>query len=286
MITVRVPASTSNLGAGFDWLGLALDLWLEARIVEGDSPAAFTGTLAKLDPAHDIVTKILGESMPADHHLELSSDIPVSRGLGSSAAAVVAGLALERLVGKRVPSREQIFQRGARLEGHPDNVAPAVYGGLVLAGDRPTLLTFHDDLAVALAVPDTSVDTKRARALLPDRVARGVAVEQAKRAAALVQGLVTGNGELLSFGMEDELAVPCRRSLITGFDLAVRAGTKAGAYGVTISGSGSGLVAIGPKGRTERIATTMAEALTTAGNPAIPLAPLVSSSGFSVVHSS
>ncbi|MGD2134725.1 MAG: hypothetical protein PVF27_01140, partial [Gemmatimonadales bacterium] len=98
MIGVRVPASTSNLGAGFDCLGLALDLWLEARIEEGAGPPQFVGTIAALDPTEDIVSRVLGDGLPKRRRLVVDSAIPLARGLGSSAAAAVAGYALRGLL--------------------------------------------------------------------------------------------------------------------------------------------------------------------------------------------
>lgn len=285
MTTVRVPASTSNLGAGFDCLGLALGLWLEARLVEGNLVPVYQGTLEGLDPDHDIVTGLLREHLSDGFHLVLSSTIPVSRGLGSSAAAVVAGLALQHLIEGQTPLPDVIFQRGVQLEGHPDNVAAAVYGGLTLATPRPTVLPFHESLGIALTVPKVAIETRRARAILPNQVARQTAVGQAKRAAALVQGLVTGNGELLAFGMEDEIAVPSRKQLIQGFDPAVRAGLEAGAFGVTLSGSGSALVGIGPAHLSGHIADALTSALTRAGNAAYPLTPAVTLEGFSFAQS-
>lgn len=281
MTTVRVPASTSNLGAGFDCLGLALDLWLEAELVEGNLPPVYRGTLQGLDHDRDIVSGILREHLPNGSRLVLSSTIPVSRGLGSSAAAVVAGLTLQHLIEGQTPSRDAIFRRGVELEGHPDNVAAAVYGGLTLATPRPTVLALHESLGIALTVPNITVDTRRARAMLPNQVTRQTAVAQARRAAALIQGLVTGNGQLIAYGMEDVLAVPFRKQLIRGFEPAVRAGLEAGAFGVTISGSGSALVAIGPARLSADIADALTEGLGSAGSAAYPLTPAVTLEGFS-----
>lgn len=275
MITVRVPASTSNLGAGFDCLGLALDIWLEATVVEGEGPPRYGGTLAGLRAEHDIVRTILGDATPPAAHLEVTSDIPVSRGLGSSAAAAVAGIALRELLGGRPPEPNAVYREAAAREGHPDNAAPAVYGGLVLAASRPRRLPFDERLGVALAVPERSVDTRAARAILPDELPRATAIAQASRAAALLLGLTQGDSELIAYGMDDRIAVPHRRQLIPGFDDAVIAGCAAGAYGVTLSGSGSTLVAVTPTERTGAAAAAMARALGAAGNPARPLSPAV-----------
>lgn len=278
MISVRVPASTSNLGAGFDCVGLALDLWLTASLVKGSGPPVYTGTLAGLFPAEDLILQGI-QVLPADTHLEAHSDIPLGTGLGSSAAALVAGIALADLaVGKRL-DHDKVFRRAAAAEGHPDNAAPATFGGLLLAARQPVKLTLHASLAPAIAVPSRGINTKKARALLPDDVPREVAIAQASRAAALVLGLERGDAALVGFGMEDQLAVPHRRALIPGFDAAVDAGMAAGACGVTISGAGSALLAFGPKKKAGAIARAMADAFTLAGNSARPLATKVTARG-------
>lgn len=277
---VRVPASTSNLGAGFDCLGLALDLWLEARLVPGTGAPRYAGALAGLDPDQDLTRRLLSErDALAGHRLEVASAIPVGKGLGSSAAAIVAGLALARLALGDPFDRDAIYRGAAQEEGHPDNAGPAVFGGLVLAAHRPTRLTLHRDLAVALAVPDRALSTRAARDLLPPTVPREAAVGQAARSAALVLGLTWGDPDLIDFGMDDRIAVPHRRRLVPGFDAAVAAGLEAGAYGVTISGAGSALVAIVARTDVDAVADAMAHALARAGNPAAPLAAGVATDG-------
>jgi len=280
MITVRVPASTSNLGAGFDCVGLALDLWLEAAVKPGDAPPEYHGTIAEIDPARDVIGRILRErGALADRRLVVRSAIPIGKGLGSSAAAVVAALALVQLLDGTPIDRDRLFDEAVDIEGHPDNAGPAVFGGLVLDAARPTKLVVHPSVGVALALPDAGVSTERARALLPDEVARRIAVDQAARAAALVLGLTTGDVALLRHGLEDRLAEPRRRSLIPGYDAAREAGRSAGAYGVTISGSGSGIVALAAREEAARVAERMAQALSAAGNPARALTPAVATDG-------
>lgn len=283
MTAVRVPASTSNLGAGFDCLGLALDLWLDASIIAGDGPPEYGGTLRDLDPERDIMHRTLRErGVLEGRRLVARSEIPIGKGLGSSAAAYVAALALAQLLDGNVIDRDRIFDEAASLEGHPDNVAPAVYGGLALDAERPTSLAVHDTLGIAIAVPRSEVSTRRARAILPVQLPREVAVDQASRAAALVLGLTTGNAALIRHGMQDRIAEPHRRGLIIGYEAAWAAGMAEGGYGVTISGAGSAVVAIAPKRAARRVAHAMAGAFTTAGNPAEPMTPEVVAGGFTV----
>lgn len=281
-LCVRVPASTSNLGAGFDCLGLALDLWLEARLIEDRGKPVYSGTLAGLTAGRDYLLSALGGATPPGFKLHANSEIPISRGLGSSAASRVAGLVLARLAHSTPIERDEVFERARRLEGHPDNVGPAVYGGLVLSARRPTRLRLHESLGVALAVPEQRVDTEAARALLPPQISRQETVAQASRSAALVLGLTTGDGDLIRYGMDDRVAVPYRKRLIGGYDAAVQAGIEAGAFHVTLSGAGSGVVALSDRNATSDVAQAMAQALQSHGNPATPLAPAVVEAGFEV----
>ena len=135
-------------------------------------------------------------------------------------------------------------------------------------------------MALALAVPALRVATQEARAILPPTVDIGRATGQAARAAALVAGLARGDGSLIRFGMEDCIAVPRRKHLVPGFDAALEAGCEAGAYNVTLSGSGSTVLAISPRGRSDEVAGAMCEALHRNGSPAQPMAPDMSERGF------
>ncbi len=282
MLTVRVPASASNLGAGFDCVGLALDLWLEARLIPGVGPPIYGGTLAALSANDDMVLRALGGATPDGHRLELHSEIPIARGLGSSGAAAVAGITLAQLVRREPIDPLRVYLAARRVEGHPDNVAPAVFGGLVLAVERPAPLTLDPMFGIACAVPDTGIDTQQARRLLPARINRDTAVAQAANASALLLGLTRGDPDLVRQGMVDLIAVPTRAALIGGFEQAVEAGLDAGALGVTISGSGSTVLAVCPQPSATEVAASMAAALTRKGNPARPLVPNVSLRGFEV----
>ncbi len=280
---VRVPCSTSNLGAGVDCLGLALDIWLRAQIVEGDGPPVYLGTLAGFDREEDHAAKAFGRSMPAGHHLAVDSEIPVGRGLGSSGAAIVAGVALAQLVSGGSVDWDEIVELAIRREGHPDNAGAAVFGGLVLYAGYPKKLTFHQTLGVALAIPNLMLSTHETRGILPTHLPRSDAFAQASSAAALLLGLTTGDGDLIRHGMVDSIAVPVRKSFIQGYDDAVQAGIEAGAYGVTLSGAGSALVAVCPIESTAQVAEAVAHTLTSHGNPAQALCPDVVEDGMEVV---
>jgi homoserine kinase len=284
MIGVRVPASTSNLGAGFDCLGLALDIWLEAWIEDGDGPPVYEGTVAPLAVSQDIVMQVLGDTVPAGRHLRVRSDIPLALGFGSSAAAAVAGYALRELVADHGFERDEVYEAAVALEGHPDNAGAATYGGFVLAAPRPARLAFSQRLAVALAVPEAPISTRSAREILPAQLPRDVAIAQSSRAAALVLGLMNAEADLIAHGMDDQIAVPHRKGLIPGYDDAVAAGREAGAFGVTISGSGSALLAITEPDRAADVAAAMAEALVRHQNPAVAMTPDVSEKGLSVME--
>ena len=263
-VTVRVPASTSNLGSGFDFLGMAVERWLRvsARCVDDRSAPAVAlerrGTLRALDvaPDQDLIyrgfaaaCRARGRDVPGRLAFTADSDIPVSRGLGSSAAAVVAGAALANTLLDLRLGPEALVALCAEVEGHPDNVAPALLGGACLVlrrsdGGWVTIpIEIHPTLVFVFAIPDLQVETKRARAALPATVPHATAVQAAARGAALIHGLVTADPDALALGLDDLLHVPYRRSLVHGYDAVTAAARAAGAYGATLSGSGPTLVA-------------------------------------------
>jgi homoserine kinase len=259
---------------------MALDIWLEAELVPEPGPPEYSGAAARLSPAEDFIhAELVRGGLAAEHRLRVHSDIPLSRGLGSSSAARVAAVMLLKRAANVAVDPAEVFREAAAQEGHPDNAGPAVFGGLVLAAGRPTQLDLDPEVGVALAVPERPVETERARAMLPAEVPRDVVISQAARAAALVSGLARGDGEAIGYGMVDQLAVPHRKQLIPGFDDAVAAGCEAGAYGVTISGSGSTLIALGPTAAMGNVAGAMADALSRNENPATPHTPAINQSG-------
>jgi homoserine kinase len=272
---VRVPASTANLGAGFDCVGAAVDRCLTASVVVQPEPGAGTtiqrgGTLAGLDVAAEedwVVVGLraacaaAGRKAPSALRIRVSSNIPVARGLGSSAAAVVAGaVAATGVVGFTLTD-EQLLAACAEVEGHPDNVAAAIFGGAVLvvpgASPRVVPLTVARGLTLVFAVPDFEVTTRDARAVLPRELPHRTAAQAAARGAALVHGLATGEADVLRVALDDVLHVPFRRSLIDGYDAVCGSAVAAGAFGATLSGSGSTLVAVAPERQAQGVAEAM-----------------------------
>jgi homoserine kinase len=285
---VRVPASTSNLGAGFDCVGVAVDRWLSASVAVSDYEAAVTikrsGAVAKLphnaedDLFHRgfrLACDACGTRLPRSISYDVTSTIPVARGLGASAAALVAGAFLANGSLSLGLSREDIATLCARYEGHPDNAGPSVLGGAVLgipisgSGEYAFAhLSIHDSLALVFAVPDLEILTSDARAVLPKTVPHATAVTAAAKSAALIEGLSSGNGTLLTYALDEVIHVPFRRHLLPGYDLVVAAAIKEGAFGATLSGSGSTMVAIVSRHLAAQVGTAMQSAWQSAGYPA------------------
>jgi homoserine kinase len=215
-----------------------------------------------------------GRDVPRAMRYDVSSEIPVARGLGSSAAALVAGVMLAERALRLGFDRTRLALLGSRLEGHPDNASPAVLGGAVLATPLGapdahdyafTALTVHERLAFAFAVPSVKMSTEEARAALPATLPHRTAVAAAAKAAALVQGLARGDDRLLAAALDDVLHVPFRERFIPAFDSVRHAAKGSGAVDVTLSGSGSTLVAIADRSRAAAVAEAMAGAWKEAG---------------------
>ncbi|MDZ7631754.1 MAG: homoserine kinase [Gemmatimonadaceae bacterium] len=306
---VRVPASTSNLGGGFDCVGMAVDRWLDATVVIPDGGAGVTmaraGTLAALDcePTDDLLhagfVAACGRAMvavPSALAFEVTSDIPVARGLGSSAAALVAGAALADEALHLHLGHAGVATLISQIEGHPDNASPAVFGGAMLGvarddatGTSPCTYAFsslavHPSLAFVFAVPPLEVTTASARAVLPPQVSFHDAVCAVQRSAALVHGLATGDADLLARALDDVLHVPYRRHLVPGYDAVVSAACRAGAFGGTLSGSGSAMVAIGRASDAGAIAEAMGTAFAAHGLQAATLVTTGVVAGLQVIH--
>lgn len=279
-VAVRVPGTTSNLGSGFDCVGIAIERWIEftARRAGGRTPPVAierggTLTALALPPERDLLyiglaaaCRAARREVPEGLALTATSDIPVGRGLGASAAALVAGAVAANALLDLGLGDDALATLCTDIEGHPDNVAPAIYGGAVLvvrdpppaAGLTVTALEVHAGLVLVFAVPDFTVETERARAALPASVPHATAAAAAARSAALVHGLARAHPGLLALGLDDLLHVPYRRPLVPGYDQVTAAARRAGAFGATLSGSGSTVVAVAAAERASAVEEAMA----------------------------
>lgn len=279
---VRVPCSTSNLGSGYDTVGLALDRYLDAAFVPDDSGALAverTGSLARIardEPdlvASSLEAKLRDRGRTASGILRLHAEVPVARGLGTSAAAIVAGCELARASCGEPTDRDEAFAAALRHEGHGDNAAPSAFGGLravARTADGPVVigLVLSERVGFAYAAPSARVSTREARDLLPRQVPHTLAAASLGRIVALVRGLAEANRELIRIGVVDELHVPHRLSLIPSAAAAMSAGVDAGAWAVTVSGAGSGLIAMCDPADADVVAAAMHEVFDAgAGDP-------------------
>jgi homoserine kinase len=256
-VTVRVPASTSNLGPGFDCLGLALRLYNHATVSRGRAERA--GEMAR--SASDAFFKRAGIK-PFRFSCSISGDIPPSRGLGSSAALRLGVIHGVNELADRPLQRREIFEVCAALEGHPDNAAPACYGGFnVVRGLDRQMFTVSAQLHFILLVPNFEIATAEARRLLPSRIDRLEAVENSRNACAITAAFASREYESLRGAFTDHLHQPFRKKLIPFLDHVIAAAESAGALGAFLSGSGSTICAI-----SLRSPEKVARAMLTAGS--------------------
>jgi len=233
---VRVAASSANLGPGFDVLAAALALHLDVEVLETGSFAVVTDLEVPTDRTN-LVVRAFERLHPADaFEFRISSNIPLSGGLGSSAAAVVAGLlAADHLF----ELDADVAALASELEGHPDNVAAAIHGGFVICdGKRTHRFEPPMGLEAVLVVPHEAVSTSQARAALPQSVALGDAVFNVAHAAMLIRGLCEADWELIAAGLRDRLHQPHRAALYPRSMAVLERAPQVGALGATISGAG------------------------------------------------
>ena len=268
-LCVRAPATSANLGPGFDCLSLALDL---ANVVRAE-PSTAVGVEVVGEGAGDLpsdasnevyralarVFEVRGER-PPPLQLRCENAIPPARGLGSSSAARASGLLLgNRLLGGPLTT-DQLLDLGAALEGHPDNIAACLLGGVQVcvatdAGIRHCAVRVAAPLVAMLFVPDFPMDTHRARELLPRQVPLDAAVYNVGRAALLVAALAAGRTDLLRTATEDALHQPPRSQVFPAMPRFVAAALEAGAYGAFLSGAGSTILALTAEERATAIGT-------------------------------
>jgi homoserine kinase len=238
---VRVPASSANLGPGYDVLAAALALHLELEVEETGEFSFDPGGLEVSTDRDNLIVRAFESLHSADGiAFRLRSEIPLARGLGSSAAAIVAGLYAADHLFELALSREEMLVRASELEGHPDNVAAAIHGGFVICGSGPVAARFDppDGLEALAVIPPDEVSTERAREAIPDQVPLADAVANVSAASRLVLGLRSADLDLVASGLADRIHQPRRRDLYPRSMELVDAAREMGALGATISGAG------------------------------------------------
>lgn len=291
-VTVSVPATTANLGPGFDCLGLALDLrneFILERSAEdvsfGDHETEYTIEASGIDADKipldrsnlviEATETLFGliNRRPKSLTLRFSNHIPVGSGLGSSSTAIIAGLAGGNALYKSPVPQEELLRIAVEMEGHPDNVAPAMLGGLVLGvlpddGQGPAGLVIHrwepPDVSAVVVLPDFRLLTSEARAVLPAVIPRADAIFNISRFGLLLHAFTSGDFTWLGAAMGDRLHQPYRLKIIPGAIDAYNSAVAHGALGVALSGAGPSLIALARENHQD-IAAAMVKAFQSAG---------------------
>jgi homoserine kinase len=281
-VTVTVPATTANIGPGFDCIGAALTLYNQFKFTSLDSSSSaeliieVVGTeahLVKTDETN-LVYKAFAKfyehlrQTPPPVQIEISLGVPLARGLGSSATAIVGGLVAANQLAGAPLDRSEVMKRAIAIEGHPDNVVPALIGGCQLAASGGDVLKaweicdipWHSNIVPVIAIPNFELSTQAARRVLPNDISRADAIFNIAHLGLLLRGLETGRGDWLRTALQDRLHQPYRQALIPGYDAVNAAALKAGAYGMAISGAGPTLIALVDSPGAEAVATAMVNA--------------------------
>lgn len=258
-VNIRVPATTANMGAGFDTFGMAFNMYntvalkrIPGNAIRLENLGAHTKTMEQIKDNLTVraarkVFDVVGEPF-AGLEFKMYNVIPVSRGLGSSSAAIIGGLvAANRLLGDPL-EKSQLLELAVELEGHSDNVAPALYGGFVSSCQRggktvALKLTPPADLAAVVAIPDFYLSTSKARKILAPEVKREDAVHNIQCASLMVGAMATGDLQLFAAAFDDRLHQEQRYRLIKGAKRVLRAARSAGAIAAGLSGAGPTLIA-------------------------------------------
>lgn len=254
--TVRVPASSANLGPGFDALGIALDVFLECRFRPAETLSIRASGLDadRISTGPDnLIWQIAGGLGAGPIELEIRNAIPVGKGLGSSAAAVTAGVVIGAEIAKLGWDRARVLDEVARLEGHPDNASACVLGGIVAsAADscgavRAVKMPLPEKFGVAVVVPDYFVPTSDAREVLPETYPRRDAIFNIQRVALLIAALASGDAGAMRVALEDRLHHPYRFALVAGLEEMV-ALREPGLLGCVLSGAGPSILVFYERG--------------------------------------
>lgn len=258
MVRVKVPASSANMGAGFDTLGIALSLYSRLEVEETDSGICIetlnsTGYVPqdKSNLVYRAMNEVFRETGRGVKGVKIVQDsaIPMTRGLGSSSGCIIGGMLAANVLTGRTLSYRDILDLAAKMEGHPDNVAPALYGGMCVsmpAGGTTQFKSIKIDpkIKFAIMVPDFFVATKKSRGVLPEYVLRSDAAFNIQRSSMFVAAMATGDMDMLKYAVQDKLHQQYRKAYIDGFDDIMTMSYKCGSRATYLSGSGPTIVSI------------------------------------------
>ena len=304
-VTVTVPATTANLGAGFDCIGAALSLYNQFQFSRLPDTASLEASSGNRPTDRALVIKATGvdaeriiinesnlayqaflklyqqlDQPPPPVQITIELRVPLARGLGSSATAIVGGLVGANALAGAPLSSDQVMQLAIAMEGHPDNVVPALIGGCRLSasnpaasssassleGDRPDLtwticdVPWHETVVPVIAIPNFELSTTEARRVLPSSYSRADAIFNVAHLGLLLRGLATGQADWLQAALHDRIHQPYRQTLIRGYAAVQTEALKAGAYGMVISGAGSTLLALTSQSKAIAVEAAMAAA--------------------------
>jgi homoserine kinase len=275
-VTVNVPGTTANLGVGFDCIGAALTLSNEFQFtavttdvklkitVEGEEAAKVSTDASNLIYQSFLKLYQHIQQTPPNIEILIKLGVPLSRGLGSSATAIVGGLlGANQLAGSPL-SKDELMEIAIAIEGHPDNVVPALLGNCQLSVGQTgnwqiSSIPWHQDIVPIVAIPNFELSTAEARSVLPTEYSRSDAIFNISRMGLLLRALETNNGDWLKTALEDKLHQPYRQKLIAGYDEVKKNAIAAGAYGMVISGAGPTLLALTNPSRVDAVVKAMSE---------------------------
>lgn len=267
MIKVRVPATTANLGPGFDTLGLALSMYNVFSFEEIDNGVEILGVPKEYNNEDNLVYKSMIKTFEkigykaSGIRIVIEGDIPLSRGLGSSAACIVGGIVGANALAKGKLEKNDILKIATEIEGHPDNVAPAIFGGLVISMVDDSNIVYNrleieEKFKFVALIPEFSLSTEKARNVLPSTVNYKDAVDNIGRVSMLLSALVNGRLDLLKYGLKDNLHQPYRGKLIKDYFNIIEKCEELGGVGTYLSGAGPTIMCLREKddiGFNERI---------------------------------
>ncbi len=290
-VTIRVPATSANIGTGFDCLGLALDLFASVTVTFSEAvqpPTNDVGEKMVLSAARAAYERI-GRASPAGLAARYTVAIPLGRGLGASAVARVAGILAANEREGHPLDEDACLALATDLEGHVDNACPALFGGVQACvetdeGFARVRCRYPSDLQIALLIPDHSMPTKEARRLLPDSYSRQDAIHTSSRLALLVAALAAGRADLLDEATQDRFHQPQRSALFPPLYDVFAAAKGAGAHAAWLSGAGSSVAAFASEETSREVARAMLNTLQGAGMSGRTLVTRIAASGAEVAR--